>query len=49
LEKVGNKYNGTHGLRHSFAQDKLEEGYTKGQVSEMMGHVREDITDVYLR
>jgi len=49
LEKVGNKYNGTHGLRHSFAQNKLEEGYTKGQVSEMMGHVREDITNVYLR
>jgi integrase len=49
LEAVGNKYNGTHGLRHSFAQNKLEEGYTKGQVSEMMGHVRENITDVYLR
>jgi len=49
LEKVGNTYNGTHGLRHSFAQSKLEEGYTKAQVSDMMGHVREEITDVYLR
>jgi integrase len=49
IEKTGQKYNGTHGIRHTFAQKKLEEGYTKAQVSEMLGHVREEITDVYIR
>lgn len=49
VEQVGNKWNGTHGMRHSYAQNKLEEGYTKAEVSENMGHVREEITNVYLR
>jgi integrase len=49
IEKVGEKYNGTHGIRHSFAQKKLEEGYSKQEVSEMMGHNREEITHTYLR
>jgi len=47
--KTGQKFNGTHGIRHSFAQKKLEEGYTKQQVSEMMGHTRQEITNTYLR
>lgn len=49
VEQVGNIWNGTHGMRHSYAQSKLEDGYTKAQVSEAMGHVREEITNVYLR
>jgi site-specific recombinase XerD len=49
IEEAGNKWNGTHGMRHSYAQNKLEEGYTKAEVSEAMGHVREEITNVYLR
>jgi integrase len=49
IEKVGEKYNGTHGIRHSFAQRKLEEGYSKAEVSQEMGHNREEITNVYLR
>jgi site-specific recombinase XerD len=49
IEKTGQNFNGTHGIRHSFAQKKLEEGYSKQEVSEMMGHNREEITDVYLR
>ena len=49
VESVGNEWKGTHGVRHTFAQEKLEEGYTKAQVSEMLGHNREEITDVYLR
>ncbi len=49
IEQTGQKYNGTHGIRHSFAQKKLEEGATKKEVSAAMGHVREEITDVYLR
>ena len=49
IEKTGQTYNGTHGIRHSYAQSKLEEGYTKQEVSEMMGHNREEITNTYLR
>jgi len=49
IEKTGQKYNGTHGIRHTFAQNKLETGASKQKVSELMGHVREEITNVYLR
>lgn len=50
LEEQGNQWNGTHGLRHSYAQKRmLEDGATKAEVSAEMGHVRESITDVYLR
>lgn len=49
IEKTGQKYNGTHGVRHSFAQSKLEAGATKQEVSEAMGHTREEITHTYLR
>jgi len=45
----GGEWKGTHGLRHSFAQNKLEQGYTKEEVSQAMGHNREEITDTYLR
>jgi len=49
IESAGMKYNGTHGLRHSYAQQRLEEGATLAEVSAEMGHVREEITLVYLR
>jgi len=49
IEKTGQKYTGTHGLRHSFAQRRLEEGLTKAEVSAEMGHNREEIIRVYLR
>ena len=49
IEATGQTYNGTHGIRHSYAQNQLEKGYTKQEVSEMMGHNREEITDTYLR
>ena len=49
IEATGQRYNGTHGMRHSFAQSKLEAGASKQEVSEMMGHVREEITNTYLR
>jgi len=49
LEKNGEKYNGAHGIRHTFAQGKILEGYSKQAVSEMMGHSREEITNIYLR
>jgi integrase len=48
IEKTGQKFNGTHGIRHSFAQAQLEYK-TKQEVSELLGHVREEITLVYLR
>jgi len=47
--KNGGEWKGTHGLRHSFAQNKLEQGYTKEEVSQAMGHNRQEITDTYLR
>jgi len=49
IEKSGQKFNGTHGIRHTYAQNQLEFGATKQEVSEAMGHVREKITDTYLR
>jgi integrase len=49
VENVGMKYNGTHGLRHSYAQRRLSEGAKLSEVSVEMGHTREEITLVYLR
>ena len=48
IEKSGQKYNGTHGIRHSYAQKRLET-HSKAEVSQEMGHSREEITDTYLR
>ena len=48
IEKSGQIYNGTHGIRHSYAQKRLE-NHTKAEVSQEMGHSREEITDTYLR
>ena len=49
IEKTGQKYNGTHGIRHTYAQKELEAGKSKQEVSEAMGHTREEITNTYLR
>ena len=48
IEKIGQRYNGTHGIRHSYAQ-KMLETHSKAEVSQEMGHSREEITDTYLR
>lgn len=48
IEKIGQKYNGTHGIRHSYAQ-KMLENHSKAEVSKELGHTREEITDTYLR
>ena len=48
IEKSGQKYNGTHGIRHTYAQ-KMLENHTKAEVSQEMGHSRPEITDTYLR
>ena len=48
IEKSGQKYNGTHGIRHSYAQKMLETN-SKAEVSQEMGHTRAEITDTYLR
>ena len=47
---------GAHGLRHSFAQERMREvapfcpyGQVKETVSQELGHYRPDITDAYLR
>jgi len=49
IEKTGQKYNGTHGIRHTYAQNQLENGKSKKEVSEEMGHSREEITNIYIR
>jgi integrase len=49
ITKTGQKWNGTHGIRHSYAQSQLEAGKSKLEVSQEMGHNREEITDTYLR
>jgi len=49
IENSGQVYNGTHGIRHTYAHNQLEAGATKQEVSEMMGHTRAEITNVYLR
>jgi hypothetical protein len=48
IEESGQKFNGTHGIRHSYAQRKLETN-SKAEVSKEMGHSRPEITDTYLR
>jgi len=49
IEKTGQVYNGTHGMRHSYAQNQIEAGKSKKEVSEEMGHSREEITNTYIR
>ena len=49
LELDGQEFNGAHGIRHTYAQNSLEHGSTKLEVSESMGHSREEITNTYLR
>jgi integrase len=54
---VGQKYSGTHDFRHSWVQNRFAEvqkmGFSNEQslrsVSEEIGHVRGDITEVYLK
>jgi integrase len=48
IEKIGQKYTGTHGIRHTYAQ-KMLETHSKAEVSKELGHTREEITDTYLR
>ena len=56
-ERIGEEWSGTHGLRHSYARERMEELTDAGmsreealkEVAEMMGHHRPDITEVYLR
>ena len=56
-EKAGETYNGTHGLRWSYAQSTFAKLQQQGKtyeeslsiVSQKMGHERSDITEHYLR
>lgn len=53
IEKAINKsnqaWNGSHGLRHSYAQNMAKKGCSKIEISKMMNHKREEITNTYLR
>ncbi len=56
-ERTGQKYEGSHGLRWSWAQERHQELQQHGlsyeqalsQISQEMGHERSDITEHYLR
>ena len=56
-EKTEQRYGGSHGFRHNFAQERVAElqeaghGYSVAltMVSREMGHYREDITEHYLK
>jgi len=48
-EQTGNEWNGTHSLRFDYANDQRNEGKTLSEISESMGHSREDITERYLK
>lgn len=56
-DATGQEFHGTHGLRHNFAQERMQEYTSQGMsfnealqhVSEDMGHHRPDITKHYLR
>jgi len=55
--RSGQSYTGTHDFRHSWVQNRYKEvsglGYSDSQIlasiSEEIGHVRPDITEIYLR
>jgi len=57
VQSTGQDYNGTHGLRYNFVQERVEElkanGYSENeanaQTSLEMGHSRIDITDHYTK
>jgi len=46
---VGQDWNGTHGLRYSYAQSEYQSGVSKEEISLNLGHSRESITDHYLK
>lgn len=56
-EATDQKYTGSHGLRHNFAQDRMAQELRDGvgrsialtKIAVEMGHFREDITEHYLR
>ncbi len=56
-QKILSWSNGAHGLRHSYAQERMDElrsrgltrEYTLEVVSQELGHFRPDITEIYLR
>lgn len=49
LKENGQEFNGAHGIRHTYAQESLQNGGTKQEVSLELGHKREEITNTYLR
>ncbi|MEA2011882.1 MAG: hypothetical protein U9O87_02175 [Verrucomicrobiota bacterium] len=49
IERVGNKYNGTHGLRHTYVHNRAEQGASPQEISQELGHNREDVVTVYQR
>ncbi len=48
-EATGNDWHGTHSLRFDYANDQRAEGKTLSEISESMGHGREDVVLRYLK
>ena len=48
VEHCNENWTGIHGLRYSFAQERLADGGLKSQISLEMGHSRIEILDVYV-
>lgn len=48
VESTDEEWQGTHGLRYNYAQEALNRGTSRAEISLNMGHSREEITEHYL-
>ncbi len=48
VENCNENWTGIHGLRYSYAQERVSDGISKSQISLEMGHSRIEILDVYV-
>jgi len=49
IEKTNQEFNGSHGIRYSFAQLQKINGASDSEISYLLGHHREEITQHYLK
>ena len=49
VENCNENWTGIHGLRYSYAQERLTEGISQSQISLEMGHSRIGVLEVYVR
>jgi len=46
---IHEKGNGFHGFRHSWARERMRDGWSRSEISQALGHDRESITNAYLK